>query len=96
MPSPREGRLFSGATCWKPAVPGLGTSFLIGYCGRSAGRILFQENILERIIAALASCGLPLTSYNFYADVAQLVEQRFRKPQVGGSIPLVSFDFFHA
>ncbi len=32
--------------------------------------------------------------YDFnLADVAQLVEQRFRKARVGGSIPLIGFEF---
>jgi hypothetical protein len=30
----------------------------------------------------------------FFADVAQLVEQCFRKARVGGSSPLVGFKFF--
>ena len=29
-----------------------------------------------------------------HAGVAQLAEQRFRKPQAGGAIPLASFLFF--
>ena len=88
----------SGAT-----VPALKSPACLCVSERGAGRMADAARVLQRLIcawhreAATVSGLLTQSADGIFAacaDVAQLVEQRFRKPQVTGSNPVVGCPLF--
>src|SRR5438046_9442278 len=84
-------------------VPALTSPACLCVSERGAGRMADAARVLQRLIcawhreAATVSGLLTQSADGIFAacaDVAQLVEQRFRKPQVSGSNPVVGCILF--
>jgi hypothetical protein len=101
--SPRGGFSF-GSKCQTPLAHHALRSPACSHVSESVpGRMADAARVLQRLICALhreAATGSRLLTqsadgiFAVRADVAQLVEQRFRKPQVTGSNPVVGCPLF--